>query len=309
MSGVGGPAIRASGLRKRYGDVEAVRGIDFSVAPGQCYGLLGPNGAGKTSTINVITGRGTASGGSLEVLGLDVLRVPEQVRARIGVVPQENNLDPDLTLRENLEIYARYFGIDGRTAARRTAELLAFVQLEGKSGVRVGELSGGMKRRAVIARALLNNPELVILDEPTTGLDPQARFLVWERLRELRRRGVTLLLTTHYMDEAWRLCDRVLIIDEGLVIAEGEPRGLVAERVSRWVLELPELVPDDLPAAARALIRRAEQVGHTLYAYSEDNEAVLTALRAAGTSLGQYLARPANLEDLFLLLTGREMRE
>lgn len=307
-----GPAIRATGLRKLYGSFEAVRGIDFEVAPGECFGFLGPNGAGKTTTINVLTGRSQASGGRVEVLGLDVARAPGQVRARIGIVPQDNNLDPELTLQENLEIYARYFGIDGQTASRRATELLSFMHLDGKAAARLGELSGGMKRRAVLARALMNRPELVVLDEPTTGLDPQARILVWEKLRELRAAGVTLLLTTHYMDEAWRLCDRVLIIDNGLVVAAGQPRELVHRHVSPEVLELPETDPallEHLPPAVRDRVRMTEQVGRTLYIYNDDNEAVLGALRTAGVLPAEYLARPANLEDLFLVLTGKELRE
>ena len=304
-------AVRARGLVKRYQDFEAVRGIDFEVPRQVCFGFLGPNGAGKTSTMNMITGRGTVTAGSLEVLGIDVTRFPAKVRDRLGIVPQDNNLDPDLTLRENLEVYARYFGIDGRTARRRSEALLAFMQLEGKADERVDALSGGMKRRAVIARALLNEPELIILDEPSTGLDPQARLLVWEKLRQLKDEGRTLLLTTHYMDEAWRLCDRLVIMDHGRIIAEGAPQALVRRHVSPWVLEVRGSPPDleRLPDRARDLVRRVERVGVTVYVYNDDNEGLLEALRAVDAVPGEYLARPANLEDLFLVLTGRDLRE
>jgi lipooligosaccharide transport system ATP-binding protein len=304
------PVVLARQLVKRYGPVEAVRGIDFEVQPGECFGFLGPNGAGKTSTMRMITGRARPTAGTLRVLGLDVAADPGAVRARIGIVPQDNNLDPDLTVRENLELYARYFGIEPRVAARRTAELLAFMQLEPKAGARVDQLSGGMKRRAVLARALINDPELIVLDEPSTGLDPQARLLLWEKLRELRDHGRTLLLTTHYMDEAWRLCDRLVIMDEGRIIAQGRPDALVREHVSPWVVELrvdgetPAL--HALPAAARA--RRVERVGNAVYAYCDDPEALLGALRASGVRLDGYATRPANLEDVFLVLTGRDLR-
>ncbi|HEX6989025.1 MAG TPA: ATP-binding cassette domain-containing protein [Bacillota bacterium] len=304
-------AVRARGLVKRYGSLEAVRGIDFDVPRQACFGFLGPNGAGKTSTMNMITGRGTVTAGTLQVLGMDVTRFPARVRARLGIVPQENNLDPDLTLAENLEIYARYFGIDGTEARKRTQALLAFMQLEGKAKERVDALSGGMKRRAVIARALLNEPEMIVLDEPTTGLDPQARLLVWQALRRLRDEGRTLLLTTHYMEEASRLCDRLVIMDHGRIIAEGAPQALIREQVSPWVLEVHGSAPDlgALPGRARALVRRIERAGDTSYLYNDDNDALLDALRASGRAPGEYLARPANLEDLFVILTGRELRE
>lgn len=306
-----GVAVRARNLVKRYGTFEAVRGIDFDVPRRVCFGFLGPNGAGKTSTMNMITGRGAVTAGTLEVLGLDVTRFPARVRDRLGIVPQDNNLDPDLTLQENLEIYARYFGIDGTEARNRARRLLAFMQLETKAGERVDALSGGMKRRAVIARALLNEPEMIVLDEPSTGLDPQARLLVWETLRQLRDEGRTLLLTTHYMDEAWRLCDRLVIMDHGRIIAEGAPQELVHEQVSPWVLEVRGSPPDldSLPGRARALVRRVEQAGNTAYIYNDDNDGLLEALRAAGAVPGEYLARPANLEDLFVILTGRDLRE
>ncbi|HEY8449162.1 MAG TPA: ABC transporter ATP-binding protein [Bacillota bacterium] len=306
--------IIARRLRKLYGKLEAVAGIDFTVERGECFGLLGPNGAGKTSTIHMIMGRSRPSSGSLTVLGIDVARQPEAVRARIGLVPQNDHLDSELTLRENLEVYARYFGMDGKRAAERTQEVLAFAELTERQAARIDELSGGMRRRAVIARALLNDPELLILDEPTTGLDPQARLRVWDKLRELKERGRTLLLTTHYLDEAWRLCDRVLILDHGRVLAAGDPRQLVAQHVSRWVLEIRETSPDAAQTLLERLdgrsflLRRHERVGNTLYLYSDDNDALLTALRQQGWTPDRFLARPANLEDLFFILTGRELR-
>ncbi|MGE5507860.1 MAG: ABC transporter ATP-binding protein [Chitinophagales bacterium] len=305
------PVIVGQGLTRVYGDFVAVKGIDFTVERGECFGFLGPNGAGKTSTIRMLSCRLPISGGSLSVLGLDVTKESERVRARIGVVPQDNNLDPQLTVAENLEVYARFFGLSGRAAKARAEGLLEFMQLTAKRRVLVDELSGGMKRRLVIARALINEPELVILDEPTTGLDPHARVLVWERLADLRSRGVTLVLTTHYMDEAWRLCDRLVIMDEGEIIARGDPKAMVREKVGRWVLELR----DDDPGLGEwldgraPLVRRWERVGATLFIYNEDNEALLRELAAAGWTPTDYLARPASLEDVFLTLTGRTLHE
>jgi lipooligosaccharide transport system ATP-binding protein len=305
------PVICGQGLTRAYGDFVAVKGIDFTVERGECFGFLGPNGAGKTSTIRMLACRLPVSGGSLSVLGLDVMRESEKVRARIGVVPQDNNLDPQLTVAENLEIYARFFGLPGRAAKARSAELLDFMQLTGKRDVLVEALSGGMKRRLVIARALLAEPELVILDEPTTGLDPHARVLVWERLSALRSRGVTLVLTSHYMDEAWRLCDRLVIMDEGKIISRGDPKAMVREQAGRWVLELN----DDDPGLTEwldgqiPLVRRWERVGSTLFIYNEDNEALLRQMAAAGWTPTDYLARPSSLEDVFLTLSGRTLHE
>jgi lipooligosaccharide transport system ATP-binding protein len=231
------PAVRAAGLRKSYGGRVAVDGIDFEVEPGICFGFLGPNGAGKTTTMKMIYGLAEIEDGELWVLGLDARRSRREVKARLGVVPQETNLDNDLTIRENLLVHAGYFGLDGAAADARVAELLRFALLSDRAGGRVQELSGGMRRRLLIARALINDPELVVLDEPTTGLDPQARLAVWGALGRLRERGVTVLLTTHYMEEAARLCDRLLIMDFGRIVAEGGPVGLVREHVGEGTLE------------------------------------------------------------------------
>ncbi|BDG59094.1 ABC transporter ATP-binding protein [Caldinitratiruptor microaerophilus] len=225
---LGSHAVRARGLVKRYGATLAVAGIDLAIRTGECYGFLGPNGAGKSTTMRMIYGRTPITAGELTVLGLDARSQMRRIKARIGVVPQEDNLDPDFTVLENLVIYGRYFGLSAAVARNRALELLEFVALAGRANQRVDQLSGGMKRRLVIARALIARPELVILDEPTTGLDPQARHLLWDKLRELRAQGVTLLLTTHYMEEATQLCDRVAIIDHGRILAEGRPEDLVA---------------------------------------------------------------------------------
>ena len=233
----GALAVEALGLTRRFGERAAVDGIDLAVRPGECFGILGPNGAGKTSTLRMIYARLPPSGGILRVLGLDVATAARAVKARLGVVPQHNNLDTELTARENLLVYAWYFGIPGPVARRRAEELLAYMELSDRRDTRVERLSGGMQRRLIIARGLINDPELLVLDEPTTGLDPQARLLVWERLAALKQRGVTLLLTTHYMEEASRLCDRLVIMDEGRVLARGSPAQLVATAPGATSLE------------------------------------------------------------------------
>lgn len=302
------PAVRAVGLIKRYGDLVAVDGIDLEVPFGVCFGILGPNGAGKTTTIRMITCRFPPDGGVLEVLGADVTRDPRYIKERLGLVPQENNLDEDLSLLENLELYGRFFGLPGRTARRRALELLEFMQLTGKLHEQVKALSGGMKRRAMIARALINEPRLVILDEPTTGLDPQARVMLWDRLRDLKQRGVTLLLTTHYMDEAQRLCDRLVIMHEGRIIDEETPQNLVERHVGRWAAEV-ELRGEDADAV-RSLpegLRRSERTGRFLHLYADDPDLLQQAIR--GLPHVAYQVRPANLEDVFLVRTGREINE
>jgi lipooligosaccharide transport system ATP-binding protein len=237
VTAVDGPAVLARGLRKAYGSRVAVDGVDFEVEPGICFGFLGPNGAGKTTTMKTIYGLASVDGGELRVLGMDARRDRRRIKARLGVVPQETNLDGELTVRENLRYQAGYFGLDGPAIAERIDELLEFALLTERADEVPWALSGGMKRRLLIARALINDPELVVLDEPTTGLDPQARLAVWQALDSLRRRGVTLLLTTHYMEEAARLCDRLLIMDEGRIVAEGEPAALVREHVGEGTLE------------------------------------------------------------------------
>lgn len=307
------PVIAGRGLTRAYGSFLAVRGIDFEVASGECFGFLGPNGAGKTSTIRMLACRLPITGGTLSILELDAMLDSARIRERIGVVPQDNNLDPDLTVQENLLIYAQFFGLSAAEARRRTEQQLEFMDLTEKKKARLEELSGGMRRRLVLARALLNDPELVILDEPTTGLDPHARLMVWERLRALRDRGVTLVLTTHYMDEAWRLCDRLVVMDRGRIIADGSPRAMVGEHAGRWAVELPLPEgggePDQFLAPCAGVSRRWQTVGSRLYLYGEDEQALLERLREAGRLPGGYLTRPADLEDVFLLLTGRTLQD
>ena len=297
----------ARGLTKSYGVFEAVKGVDFEVYEGECFGFLGPNGAGKTSTMKMIYNAAIPSGGELDVVGLDVIREARRVKRRIGVVPQENNLDEDLTVRENLVVYGRYFGLGRKVISQRADELLAFVRLSEKAGDRVEQLSGGMKRRLLIARSLMNDPDLVVLDEPTTGLDPQARHLVWEKLRELKARGKTLILTTHYMDEAAQLCDRLVIMEGGLIISGGPPRTLIEENVSPEVIEF-RAGPGDLARLAPVLEEEADSVERTadaLYAYTSDPETLMDRVRHSGVETGETLQRRSGLEDVFLNLTGR----
>lgn len=302
-----GATLVARGLEKRYGDFEAVKGVDFEVYEGECFGFLGPNGAGKTSTMKMIYNAAIPSGGELSVVGLDVRREARRVKMRIGVVPQENNPDEELTVRENLVVYGRYFGLGRKVLYQRADELLEFVQLTEKAGDRVEQLSGGMKRRLLIARSLINDPDLVVLDEPTTGLDPQARHLVWEKLRELKARGKTLILTTHYMDEAAQLCDRLVIMEGGRIVSEGSPRALIEENVSPEVVEF-RAGPGGLDRLAPVLEAAADSVERTadaLYAYTSDPERMMDRVRGSGIETGETLQRRASLEDVFLNLTGR----
>jgi lipooligosaccharide transport system ATP-binding protein len=294
--------IAARDLVKTYGEVEAVRGVDFEVPLARCIGLLGPNGAGKTTTMRMIMGLTTLTRGRLELFGVPVDRIGRAERARIGLVPQDNNLDPDLSVRQNLETYGRYYGLTPETVARRVPELLDFVQLREKTDARVYELSGGMRRRLVIARALIADPELLILDEPTTGLDPQARVMIWRALLDLRKRGKTLLLTTHYMDEAQRLCDDVIIIDQGLILDRAPPDGLIARHVQGHVFEVAKPLPAGLDVSGL----ESEDIGDALLFYVADPAEARARLLAANAP---YLHRPANLEDVFLRLTGRKLRE
>lgn len=305
--------VSARDLRKNYGEFEAVRGIDFEVRRGECFGFLGPNGAGKTTTMRMIYCSAVPTGGTLEVVGLDVRRDEREVKRRIGVVPQENNLDDDLKVRENLIVYGRYFDLPKKVIERRVDELLAFMELKDKADSAVEHLSGGMKRRLVIARALVNDPDLLILDEPTTGLDPQARHLVWERLRELAARGKTLILTTHYMEEAARLCDRLVIMWGGRIISEGTPEELIERHVSPQVLEfnadagtleaLSELLEEDADAVEYGSTR------DTLLVYAEEAEPLLEKVRASGLEAENTTYRRADLEDVFLRLTGRRLTD
>jgi lipooligosaccharide transport system ATP-binding protein len=305
-------AVHGHDLTKRYGDRVAVAGIDFDVEPGICFGFLGPNGAGKTTTMKMIYGLATVDGGELTVLGMDATRKRREIKSRIGVVPQETNLDGDLTVRENLLQQARYFGIDADGAAARATELLSFSLLSDRADERIHGLSGGMKRRLLISRALMGDPELVVLDEPTTGLDPQARLAVWGALDRLRRRGVTLLLTTHYMEEAERLCDRLVIMDEGRIVTDGRPPELVRSQVGREVLELRLDEGCDAEGLVGSLDGRIQ--GHdlserTLMLYADDAEAVLEMLDHDSFPTESALVRRATLEDVFLRLTGRSLRE
>ena len=300
------------GLKKSYGGLEAVKGVDFRVFGGECFGFLGPNGAGKTTTMKMIYGAVIPTGGELEVTGLDVLGHEREIKRRIGVVPQEDNLDEELRVRENLLIYGRYYDLPRKTILRRADELLDFMQLSEKVDARVEELSGGMKRRLLIARALINDPELVVLDEPTTGLDPQARHLVWDRLRALTAEGKTLVLTTHYMEEAARLCDRLVIMEDGLIIAEGTPKDLIEEHVSPQVLEfrgsrkaLDELSPL-VESAADAVERTGDEA---LLAYTSDADGLSERIRASNVEIDNTVYRQAGLEDVFLRLTGRGLIE
>ena len=302
------PVIRARSLVKRYGDFTAVAGIDFEVWPGECFGLLGPNGAGKSSAIRMLTGLSPISGGELLVCGLDVARNPRQVKALVGVVPQEDNLDPDFRVRKNLEVHARYFGVQGRAARERALQALDLVRLRERQNDRVDTLSGGMKRRLLIARALMNDPPVLVLDEPTTGLDPQSRHLLWERLGSLKRQGITILLTTHYMEEAAHLCDRMVIMDDGRILVEGRPSELIGRHAGSEVLELrpPPERYEALRARLRVLGFDAQDGGGSLVVFGA--EGAFIDAEATGGPV-PWSRRPANLEDVFLRLTGRELRD
>jgi lipooligosaccharide transport system ATP-binding protein len=300
--------LRVAGLRKRYGDQEVVAGIDLSLEPGECFGLLGPNGAGKTTTLRLCLGLVDPDAGAIEVLGLPVPDRAREARRRIGVVPQADNLDPDFTVEENLLVYGRYFGLADAEIRGRIPALIEFAGLNARAGSRIQTLSGGMKRRLTLARALINNPDLVFLDEPTTGLDPQARHLIWERLRQLLAQGKTIFLTTHFMDEAERLCHRLAIMDRGRIIAHGAPRELIAGNIEAQVVEV---YGDGAQRWARefghARSQRCEQAGETVFCYTHDADPLVRDLeRREGL---RYLHRHANLEDVFLKLTGRELRD
>ena len=303
--------ISARGLTKKYGDFTAVDGIDFDVAKGESLGLLGPNGAGKSTTMRIIAATSRRSSGTISILGRDPEEHGPQVRAHLGVVPQQDNLDTELTVTENLYIYGRYFGLSKKFVKGKVEELLAFAQLEEKKDVKVEALSGGMKRRLTIARALVSEPDILMLDEPTTGLDPQARHILWDRLFRLKEDGVTLIITTHFMDEAEQLCDRLVVMDKGKIMAEGSPAELIKKYSTREVLEVrfgsdrnKEVAP-----ILREMCDRIEELPDRILLYVEDGEALLEAITAKKLHPNTSLVRRSSLEDVFLRLTGRSLIE
>jgi lipooligosaccharide transport system ATP-binding protein len=302
------PLIHAQSLTKRFGDFTAVDSIDFAVQPGEAFGFLGPNGAGKSSTMRMIGCVSPPSGGSLRILGMDPVHEGASIRARLGVVPQEDTLDMELTVHENLFVYGRYFGLSRKEVRERAKELLEFVQLSERSTSKVQSLSGGMKRRLTIARALVNEPEVLLLDEPTTGLDPQARHLVWDRLFRLKQRGATLVLTTHYMDEAEQLCDRLVIMNNGKIAEEGHPLDLIRRLSTRVVVELrfnaePPIVE---PETFNGQVARVEVLPDRLLLYTDDGDALVPVAHERLHPLS-VLVRRSTLEDVFLRLTGRTL--
>jgi lipooligosaccharide transport system ATP-binding protein len=303
--------VVARGLTKRFGDFVAVDAIDLDIGRGESYGLLGPNGAGKTSTMRMIACMSPVSDGTLRVLGMDPEHDGSRIRSRIGIVPQEDTLDLELTVLDNLMVYGRYFDLPRRVIRERAEQLLDFTQLSDRANDKVDPLSGGMKRRLTIARSLISNPEILILDEPTTGLDPQARHLLWDRLYRLKQQGVTQVITTHYMDEAEQLCDRLAVMDNGRFAAEGSPTELIAEYSTREVLELrfrdPDTDTEGVAAAVGGLAERFEALPDRLLLYTDDGEATLTEVHRLGVRPDSALVRRSTLEDVFLRLTGRSL--
>jgi len=305
------PVITADRLVKKYGDHVAVDGLSFEVAPGESFGLLGPNGAGKSTTMRMIGAVSSRTGGSLDILGLDPDTHGPEIRSQLGVVPQADNLDLELKARDNLIVYGRYFGLPRKQVAARADELLEFAQLSDRAGAKVDDLSGGMKRRLTIARALISDPRILLLDEPTTGLDPQARHILWDRLFRLKEQGTTLVLTTHYMDEAEQLCDRIVVVDEGRIMAEGSPASLIRDHSSREVLEV-RFGSDRNESASREIAGfgdRVEVLPDRVLVYASDGEAVLSRILEQGLKPITTLVRRSSLEDVFLRLTGRSLVE
>ncbi|TAK44305.1 MAG: ATP-binding cassette domain-containing protein [Betaproteobacteria bacterium] len=300
-------ALQARNLRKRFGGEDVVCGVDLDIAAGECFGLLGPNGAGKTTTLKLCLGLIEPEEGSARLLGMEVPARAREARAGVGVVPQFDNLDPDFTVTENLVVYGRYFGPGDAAIRARIPQLLEFAGLQGRAEARIQTLSGGMKRRLTLARALVNDPQLLFMDEPTTGLDPQARHLIWERLRHLMQQGKTIVLTTHFMEEAQRLCTRLAIMDRGRIIATGSPRALIAEHIESQVVEVHGPGLGAWMVRARSLAPRFERAGETVFCYAADVAPVIADLRRQRELV--YLHRPANLEDVFLKLTGRDLRD
>jgi len=303
--------IQARGLVKRFGELAAVDAIDFDLQRGEAFGFLGPNGAGKTSTMRMIGCVSPVTDGTLRVFGLDPGRDGVEIRGRLGVVPQQDTLDMELTVRENIVIYGRYFGLPRKELGARADELLEFVELTERANDKVEPLSGGMKRRLTIARSLVNDPEVMLLDEPTTGLDPQARHVVWDRLYRLKRQGVTLVLTTHYMDEAEQLCDRLVVMDKGKIVAEGSPRELIERYSTREVVELrfDESRPDDFGYWTDGLVNRVESLPDRVLLYTDDGDAASHGIHERGLVPESVLVRRSTLEDVFLHLTGRTLIE
>ena len=300
--------LKVRGLTKKYGDTEVLRGIDLTVQRGECFGLLGPNGAGKTTTLRLLLGLIEPDSGSIELAGFAVPKHAREARMKVGVVPQMDNLDPDFSVRENLFAYGRYFGMEKSAIAARVPHLLEFAGLANKADAQITQLSGGMKRRLTLARALIHDPDILFLDEPTTGLDPQARHLIWQGLRQLIADGKTIVLTTHFMDEAERLTDRLAILDHGCLVAEGAPRALIESHIEPVVVEVfGEGLADWTRNHAASLCQRFETVGETLFCYINNADRVIDALKHAPTL--RYLHRPASLEDVFLKLTGRDLRD
>jgi lipooligosaccharide transport system ATP-binding protein len=299
--------VKTENLLKKFGDFVAVNRISFEVATGVCFGILGPNGAGKTTTVRMVYGFSPMSGGSLKVFGLDISRDWRQIKSRIGVCQQENSLDPDLTVLQNLEVFARYFDIPKKEARKRAMELLDFIALNHRLNAPVTELSGGMMRRLVLARSLINNPDLLILDEPTTGLDPQSRHQMWERLEELQGKGISILLTTHYMEEASRLCDRLIIIDHGLILVEGKPEELIRQHVGGNVIEIAGPT-NEVRSFIQSRQLPYEDLGHRMIVYCEDRGELYQRITRDFCKEGCVM-RLATLEDVFLKLTGRDLRE
>ena len=303
------PLVEARGLTKHFGDFVAVDGIDFEIKPGEAFGFLGPNGAGKTSTMKMITTVSPITGGEMQVFGLDPAADGPAIRSRLGVVPQENNLDEELTVAENLYIYGRYHDLPKSEIRSRSADLLEFAQLVEKRDAKVESLSGGMKRRLIIARALINEPDLVILDEPTTGLDPQARHILWDRLYRLKQDGATLIITTHYMDEAEQLCDRLVVMDKGKIVAEGSPAQLIEQFSTKEVVEL-RFAPGGVESGVErlnGLAKRTEALADRLLLYTDDADTLVEEIHHSGVEFDQRLTRRSTLEDVFLHLTGRRL--
>ncbi len=303
------PVIVATGLRKAYGDFEAVRGIDFTVAPGESFGLLGPNGAGKSTTMRMLGGVSHRTEGDLTIMGMDPTHEGPRIRAHLGVIPQQDNLDTDLTVLENLITYGRYFGLPRWYLKQKAELLLEFAQLTEKRRAKVDDLSGGMKRRLTIARALVSDPRILLLDEPTTGLDPQARHILWDRLFRLKEQGITLVLTTHHMDEAEQLCDRLVVVDHGVIVAGGTPSALVREHAGREVVELRfgSQRNASLASSLHGVGDRVEVLPDRLLVYASNGEAALEAVTARGLHPTSSLVRRCSLEDVFLRLTGRSL--